>query len=86
MKQMRILITVLKIHFIRMKFAFRKSGKATKNLNLLKPEDVEIARMLISQGYTKSDLPISKPAKKNFREADLRNTVFKWDTIIRKDS
>ena len=68
-----------------MKFAFRKSGKATKNLNLLKPEDVEIARMLISQGYTKSDLPVSKPAKKNFREADLRNSDFKWDTIIRKD-
>lgn len=68
-----------------MKFAFRKSGKATKNLNLLNPEDVEIARMLISQGYTKSDLPVSKPAKKNFREADLRNSDFKWDTIIRKD-
>lgn len=68
-----------------MKFAFRKSGQATKNLNLLKPEDVEIARILISQGYTKSDLPVSKPAKKNFREADLRNSDFKWDTIIRKD-
>lgn len=68
-----------------MKFAFRKSGKATKNLNLLKQEDVEIAKMLISQGYTKSDLPVSKPAKKNFREADLRNSDFKWDTIIRKD-
>lgn len=68
-----------------MKFAFRKKGKPTKNLNLLKPEDVEIARMLISQGYTKSDLPVSKSAKKNFREADLRNGDFKWDTIIRKD-
>lgn len=68
-----------------MKFAFRKHGKATKNLNLLKEEDMEIARMLISQGYTKSDLPVSKPAKKNFREADLRNSDFKWDTIIRKN-
>lgn len=68
-----------------MKFAFRKKGKATKNLNLLKPEDVEIARKLISQGYTRSDLPVSKPAKKNYREVDLRNSDFKWDTIIRKD-
>lgn len=67
-----------------MKFAFKK-GKATKNLNLLKPEDVEIARMLISQGYSKSALPVSKSAKRNFREADLRNSDFKWDTIIRKD-
>lgn len=68
-----------------MKFVFRKRGKATQNLNLLKSEDVKIARMLISQGYTKSELPVPKPAKKNFREADLRNSDFKWDTIIRKD-
>lgn len=68
-----------------MKFAFRKRGNPTRNLNLLKQEDVETARMLISQGYTKSDLPISKPAKKNFREADLRNSDFKWDTMIRKN-
>lgn len=67
-----------------MKFAFRKSGKATKKLNLLKSEDIEIAKMLINQGYTKSNLPVSKPAKKNFKEADLRNSDFKWDTIIRK--
>lgn len=32
----------------------------------------------------RSDLPVSKPAKRNFREADLRNSDFKWDTIIRK--
>ena len=68
-----------------MKFAFRKSGKATKNLNLLNSEDVKTAGILISQGYTKSDLPLSKPAKKKYREEDLRNSDFKWDTIIRKD-
>lgn len=68
-----------------MKFSFRKKGKATKNLNLLNSEDVKTARLLISQGYTKSDLPLSKPAKKNYREEDLRNSDFKWDTVIRKD-
>lgn len=68
-----------------MKFAFRKKGKAPQYLNLLKEEDVEKAKNLISQGYMKSDLPVSKPAKRNYREADLRNSDFKWDTIIRKD-
>lgn len=68
-----------------MKFAFRKKGEKTENLNLLDPEDVEAARQLISKGYTKSSLPVPKPAKKNYREADLRNSDFKWDTIIRKN-
>lgn len=67
-----------------MKFAFRK-GKKMKQLNLLDSEDTKIAKALISQGYMKSDLPVSKPAKNNFREADLRNNHFKWDTIIRKE-
>lgn len=48
-------------------------------------EDVEKAAKLLKAGYRKSDLPISKPAKKSFREADLRNSDFKWDTIIRKE-
>jgi hypothetical protein len=56
-----------------------------KNLNLLKTEDIAIARELINQGYIKSDLPVSRAAKRNFAEADLRNSDFKWDTIIRKD-
>lgn len=68
-----------------MKFAFRKQGKAPKNLNLLKAEDIQTAAQLLSQGYTKSALPVSKAAKKFFREEDLRNSDFKWDTIIRKD-
>lgn len=67
-----------------MKFPFRK-GKTTKNLNLLSSDDLEIAKLLISQGYTKSDLPVSKPAKKYFRESELRNNNLKWDTIIRKE-
>lgn len=63
-----------------MKFLFRK-GKTTKNLNLLSSNDLEIAKLLISQEYTKSDLPLSKPVKKYFRESELRNNNFKWDTI-----
>ena len=68
-----------------MKFTFRKDRKKPRNLNLLNQEDIETAKLLISQGYRKSDLPISKTAKKVFRESDLRNVNFKWDTIIRKE-
>lgn len=68
-----------------MKFAFRKQGMTSKNLNLLNPEDIKTATQLIDQGYTKSALPVSKPAKKFFKEEDLRNSDFKWDTIIRKE-
>ena len=54
-------------------------------MNLLKDADIVVARELIKEGYIKSELPVSKPAKKHFAEADLRNSDFKWDTIIRKD-
>lgn len=67
-----------------MKFPFRK-GTTEKKLNLLKDADIVVARELIKEGYIKSELPVSKPAKKHFAEADLRNSDFKWDTIIRKD-
>lgn len=67
-----------------MKFPFRK-GKIEKQLNLLKNADIDLARELLNQGYIKSELPVSKPAKKHFAEADLRNSDFKWDTIIRKN-
>lgn len=67
-----------------MVFPFRKDNKV-KNLNLLKAENIAIANELIKQGYIKSDLPVSKPAKRQFAEADLRNGDFKWDTIIRKE-
>lgn len=68
-----------------MKFTFRKTGHKDEKINLLLQEDVEKAAQLLKAGYRKSDLPISKPAKKSFREADLRNSDFKWDTIIRKE-
>lgn len=67
-----------------MRFPFRK-GRSEKKLNLLKDADIVVARELIKEGYIKSELPVSKPAKKHFAEADLRNSDFKWDTIIRKD-
>lgn len=68
-----------------MKFTFRKTGHKDEKINLLLQEDIEKAAQLLKEGYRKSDLPISKPAKKSFREADLRNSDFKWDTIIRKE-
>lgn len=67
-----------------MRFPFRK-GISEKKLNLLRDADIVVARELIKEGYIKSELPVSKPAKKHFAEADLRNSDFKWDTIIRKD-
>lgn len=68
-----------------MKFTYRKKGYGAKQVNLLDPEDIALVKQLISEGYEKSDLPVSKSAKRNFAEADLRNKDFKWDTIIRKE-
>lgn len=66
-----------------MRFCFRK-GKVEKNLNLLEEGNNIFAQTLINEGYIRSELPVSKPAKKQYAEADLRNRDFKWDTIIRK--
>lgn len=68
-----------------MKFTYRKKGGGTKQVNLLDPKGIALVKQLISEGYEKSDLPVSKSAKRNFAEADLRNSDFKWDTIIRKE-
>lgn len=68
-----------------MKFPFRKQGCGEKQVNFLDPKGIELAKQLISEGYIKSDLPVSKSAKRSFAEADLRNNDFKWDTIIRKE-
>lgn len=67
-----------------MVFPFRK-GRQVTNLDLLKADNIAVANELIRQGYIKSELPVSKPAKRYFAEADLRNGDFKWDTIIRKE-
>lgn len=68
-----------------MTFNFTKTGFKTKKLNLAVPGKIEEAIQLMNQGYNKSELPVSKPAKKYFREEDLRNSDFKWDTIIKKN-
>lgn len=68
-----------------MMFSFTKKGFPKRKLNLAVPENVEEAMQLMNHGYNKSELPVSKPAKKYFREEDLRNSDFKWDTIIKKN-
>lgn len=67
-----------------MNFNFRKLD-SNVTVNLLNDDGPKKARDLIEAGYIKSDLPVSKPAKRNFAEIDLRNGDFKWDTIIRKE-
>ncbi len=64
-------------------FNFSKGNKS-KNLNLTKPEDCEKARLLIEDGYMRSDGPVSHPAKLYWDEVDLRNKDLKWDTVINK--
>lgn len=68
-----------------MTYNFSKNGRNTKKLNLLQPGKIQEAEELMNQGYSKSELPASKPTKKYYREEDLRNSDFKWDTIIKKD-
>ena len=65
-----------------MKFNFAKTGKTTRTINLL--EGLALAKELIENGYKKSALPVSHPAKISWDESDLRVTELKWDTVIRK--
>lgn len=57
---------------------------STKKLNLFKPEDVNKAKVLIDEGYSRSDFPASHSTKHSWNESDLRATEFKWDTVIKK--
>lgn len=70
-------------------FSFTKITKdgrrKTSKLNLSNPDDAIKAKVLLSEGYRRSDLPVSKPAKKNWNETDLRINDLKWDTVIRKE-
>lgn len=65
-------------------FNFTKRGAKTFTLNLAKAENAVQAQALLSRGYKRSDLPVSKPAKKNWDEIDLRMSDLKWDTVIKK--
>ena len=67
-----------------MTYNFSKRGNSTQKLNLLKESDLKHARDLIDAGYKQSSVPVSHPAKKVWREEDLRTTELKWDTVIRK--
>jgi hypothetical protein len=66
-------------------FCFRKEGFKDFKLNLLKAESYEKMGTLLSNGYSKSDLPVSKPSKKSWAETELRSNDFKWDTVIKKN-
>lgn len=67
-------------------FYFNKKGKAPIMLDLSMPADVVRAREITNQGYIQAALPASHPAKKSFRENDLRANDFKWDTVIKKEA
>ena len=67
-----------------MTFRFTKEGSKTHIINLLDESKVALARDLINNGYKKSAMPVSHPAKKSWDENDLRVTELKWDTVIRK--
>lgn len=42
-------------------------------------------KVLLDLGYSRSDLPISKPPKQFLSEDNLRTKYLKWDTIVKKD-
>lgn len=44
-----------------------------------------MAARLELEGYSASNLPVSKPAKRYWEESDLRANDFKWDTVINKN-
>ncbi|EHF02182.1 hypothetical protein HMPREF1008_00888 [Olsenella sp. oral taxon 809 str. F0356] len=67
-----------------MKYLFRKDGVGSKTLDLSDPDNAARAAELLNQGYKKSYLPISVPAKRYWEESDLRSNDFKWDTVISK--
>lgn len=67
-----------------MVFRFTKNGEGAKVLNLLNPEHIVQAQELLNQGYSKSQLPISKSIKRSYKEEELRKVDYKWDTVIRK--
>lgn len=68
----------------KMIYNFTKRGAKSVKLNLLKPEDVINAKRLFNEGYNQSSMPVSHPANKALDEAHLRNSDYKWDTIIHK--
>lgn len=68
-----------------MTFRFSKKKSRSYTLNLLKDDDLAKAKELMSIGYARSEFPVSHPAKKYWSESELRNSDFKWDTVIHRD-
>jgi hypothetical protein plarl_07085 len=46
--------------------------------------DTDLEKKLFDSGFTRSELPISKPPKKFLSEDELRSKHLKWDTIVKK--
>ena len=67
-----------------MTFNFTKKGYTPHKINMLNSDSAELVQELVNQGYTRSEHPVSHPAKRNWDEKDLRNKDLKWDTIISK--
>lgn len=67
------------------KYTFTLKGTKRKTTVDLSTEEGRIkAEQLVCEGYSASNLPVSKPAKRYWEESDLRANDFKWDTVINK--
>lgn len=67
------------------KFTYTLRGtKHKKTVDLSTEEGRNLAARLEREGYSASNLPVSKPAKRYWEESDLRANDFKWDTVINK--
>lgn len=65
------------------KYTYSKKGCATSApLDLLTSDGRAKAAQLEQQGYTQSAFPVSKPAKKYWKETELRANDLKWDSVI----
>ena len=67
-----------------MKYSFTKKREQPYTINLLDQSKVALAKDLINNGYKRSAMPVSYPAKMAWDENELRVVELKWDTVIRK--
>ena len=67
-----------------MVYHFSKHGEKTKTINLLDETKIALVKQLLTEGYKRSTVPASHPAKKVWDEEDLRAVELKWDTVIHK--
>lgn len=62
-----------------------KGTKHKKTVDLSTEEGRIMAAQLELEGYSVSNLPVSKSAKRYWEESDLRANDLKWDTVISKN-